>query len=177
MFKAAGTIVSAVLLAGALTLGGAGGAQAQSVMKVCGDQWKAAKAAGTTNGMKWREFLAQCRTQQKSEAPAAATPATAPAAAPAAASAPATAPAAAEPAPMKPAKPKAAAMPTAGQFATEAEAKAKCPSDTLVWVNNKSKVYHYSNSPRYGKTKRGAYMCEADATAAGARAAKNEKKP
>ena len=39
-------------------------ADAQSVMKVCGDQWKAAKAAGTTNGETWPQFLAQCRAQQ-----------------------------------------------------------------------------------------------------------------
>src|SRR5271157_677829 len=43
-----------------------GTADAQSVMKVCGDQWQAAKAAGTTNGETWQQFLAQCRVQQKS---------------------------------------------------------------------------------------------------------------
>ena len=32
-------------------------ADAQSVMKLCGDQWKAAKAAGTTNGETWPQFL------------------------------------------------------------------------------------------------------------------------
>jgi hypothetical protein len=79
---------------------------------------------------------------------------------------------------MKPKKPKAAAMaPGPGQFATDSEAKAKCPTDTVVWVNTKSKKYHYANAADYGKTKKGAYMCEADASAAGAVAAKNEKKP
>ena len=34
-------------------------------MKVCGAQWQAAKAAGTTNGETWPQFLAQCREQQK----------------------------------------------------------------------------------------------------------------
>ena len=36
-------------------------ANAQSVMKLCGEQWKAAKAAATTNGETWPQFLAQCR--------------------------------------------------------------------------------------------------------------------
>ncbi len=53
-------------------------ANAESVMKMCGEQWKAAKAAGTTNGETWPQFLAQCRAQQKTGA---ATPA--PTAAPA----------------------------------------------------------------------------------------------
>jgi pyruvate/2-oxoglutarate dehydrogenase complex dihydrolipoamide acyltransferase (E2) component len=179
---------SAMILVGAFSLAGTGAADAESVMKICGDQWKAAKAAGTTNGMVWKDFLAQCRAQQKTAAPGAApapTPAAAPAAAPApaapppaaAAPAPAPAPMAAAPAPMKPAKTKMGAMPAAGQFSTEAEAKAKCPSDTVVWVNTKSKIYHYASHPDYGKTKQGAYMCEADATAGGARASKSEKKP
>jgi len=188
MLKAVGAMFSAMILAGALSLAGTGAADAESVMKMCGDQWKAAKAANTTNGMTWKDFLAQCRAQQKTGAPAAAptaAPAAAPAPAPAApapapaaaAPAPAPAPMAAAPAPMKPMKPKAPAMSAAGQFGTEAEAKARCPSDTVVWVNTKSKVFHYADSSRYGKTKQGAYMCEADATAAGANAAKNEKKP
>ncbi len=40
-------------------------ANAESVMKVCGEQWKAAKTAGATGGKTWPEFLAQCRTEQK----------------------------------------------------------------------------------------------------------------
>ena len=76
---------------------------------------------------------------------------------------------------MKPA-PKAAAAPTgAGEFQTEGEAKAKCPSDTVVWVNTKSHKFHYAGHKSYGTTKKGAYMCEADATAGGNVAAKGEK--
>ena len=50
----------------ALAVGFAGSsADAQSVMKQCGDQWKAAKAAGTTNGQTWPQFLSQCRANLK----------------------------------------------------------------------------------------------------------------
>jgi hypothetical protein len=172
---------SAVILAGAFGFAATSAAHAESVMKVCGEQWKAAKTAGTTDGKTWNEFLAQCRADQKAAAPdaaPAAEPASAPAAAPAA---PAPAPAAAQqPAPdAAPAKPKRKTTAMAagpGQFATDGEAKAKCPTDTVVWVNSKSKVFHYSSSSAYGKTKKGVYMCEADATTAGAHAAKNEKK-
>ena len=52
-FRAA---LSALLFAGALGLASTGAAQAQSVMKQCGDDWKAAKENNTTNGMKWPEF-------------------------------------------------------------------------------------------------------------------------
>ena len=59
-----------------------------------------------------------------------------------------------------------------GQFATEAEAKASCPVDSFVWANLRSKVYHASSSKSYGKTKRGAYMCEKDSVEAGFRASR-----
>src|SRR3984885_10257864 len=35
----------------------------QSVMKQCGAQWQAAKAAGTTGGATWPQFLKSCRAQ------------------------------------------------------------------------------------------------------------------
>ena len=174
---------SAFLLAAAMGLATTGAARAQSVMKECGNEWKAAKANNTTNGMTWQQFLAQCRAQKAAApaaapAPAAAAPAptAAPAPAPAAAPAPAPAPVPVQaslpkpaPAPMKP-----AARPTgAGEFTAEAEAKARCPSDTVVWVNTKSHIYHYAGTRSYGTTKQGAYMCEADATAAGDRASKS----
>jgi len=63
----------------------------------------------------------------------------------------------------------------AGQFTTEADAKANCPGDSIVWANNSSKVFHRPGHPAYGTTKRGAYMCEKDTAAAGFRPAKNEK--
>jgi hypothetical protein len=62
-----------------------------------------------------------------------------------------------------------------GQFATEAEAKASCPTDTVVWINRRTKVFHTSDSASYGKTKRGAYMCQKDTAAAGYRAPKGKR--
>ena len=59
-------------LATAILLGMAATANAQSVMKQCGEQWQAAKAAGTTNGETWPQFLAQCRAQLSSGAATAA---------------------------------------------------------------------------------------------------------
>jgi hypothetical protein len=83
--------------------------------------------------------------------------------------------AAAKPAPA-PAKPPVAAT-GAGEFTTDALARAHCPADTVVWVNKKSGVYHFAGTHNYGTTEEGTYMCEADAKAAGDRAAKNEKHP
>ena len=133
-------------------------ANAESVMKQCGAEWKAAKAANTTKGQTWREFLKDCRARQGSATTA---PASAPASAPAPAAEPAPAP--------KPAATRAsrAAHTTAGEFASEGEAKGHCPSDTVVWVNNKSRKYHYAGDRYYGTTKHGAYMCEGEAKAAG----------
>ena len=83
----------------------------------------------------------------------------------------------ASPAPT-PLAPATTAAPTgAGQFAAEQQAKSRCPTDTVVWVNTDSGVYHFSGTHNYGRTKQGAYMCEADAKAVGDRAAKNEKHP
>jgi hypothetical protein len=62
-----------------------------------------------------------------------------------------------------------------GQFATEAEAKASCPTDSVVWVNPRTRVFHTSDSASYGKTKRGAYMCEKETTAGGYRASKAKR--
>jgi hypothetical protein len=142
-----------------------GPARAESVMKECGAEWKAAKAANTTNGQTWQEYLKDCKARHASTG-AAAAPAAAPAPAPS--PTPTTAPAP---------KPTVAAAPTgAGQFASEGEAKGKCPTDTVVWVNNTSRKYHMAGDRYYGKTKHGAYMCEGDAKAAGDVAAKSRMK-
>ena len=55
-----------------------------------------------------------------------------------------------------------------------AACKAHCPTDTVVWLNTKSHKYHFEGHRAYGKTKQGAYICEADAKAAGGVPAKGE---
>jgi hypothetical protein len=65
----------------------------------------------------------------------------------------------------------------ADQYATEAGAWVNCPTDTVVWANLNSDIYHFHGTSRYGNTKHGAYMCEQDSRHAGMRAAKNEKHP
>jgi hypothetical protein len=78
---------------------------------------------------------------------------------------------------------KAAATPAAGQpsganqFTAEDQAKSHCPAGTVVWANLESKIFHFAGHADYGHTKKGAYMCETDATKQGMRAAKNEKQP
>jgi hypothetical protein len=63
------------------------------------------------------------------------------------------------------------------QFQSEAEAKVYCRTGTVVWGNLRSSVYHFAGYPSYGNTKRGAYMCEVDATRQGMHAAKAEQHP
>jgi hypothetical protein len=159
--------------------------------KQCNDEWTANKAAIQATKKTKKEFMAECRTQPASAPTTAAAPspvAPPPAAAPArpsTAAAPTVPPTTAapprQPSTTPPATTRAPATATApaaaGQFSTEAQAKARCPSDTVVWVNTESKIYHFATGRNYGSTKSGAYMCERDATAAGARAAKNEKRP
>ena len=69
-----------------------------------------------------------------------------------------------------PASPPAASkQASTGPSAAEiADAKAK----GMVWANTSSKIYHKSDYPKYGMTKHGKFMTEADAVKAGYRAAK-----
>jgi hypothetical protein len=154
----------------------------QKSAKACQEEWRANKADNQAKGITEKAYVAQCRAggaMAKPPAAPAAAPAVAPAPAPAAAAPARPTPAAAAPAPARPAAaPMAATTPTgANEFATDIQAKARCPADTVVWVNLSSKVYHYADSKDYGKTKKGAYMCEKDASSQGTRAAKNEKHP
>jgi len=164
------TAAAAIMMGAALA--GSGAANAESVMSACASQWKQAQAAGTTAGETWPQFLAQCKTQ-RSSAPQPSSASNAP-------PAPAPAPAPAQSGslfpwwqPAAPAQTAAPAPTGAGQFSTEAEARYRCPTDKVVWVNTKSRIYHYQGTHNYGHTKEGAYMCEADAKAAGDRAARS----
>ena len=144
-------------------------------VKECDAEYAANKAAIKASGQKKADYVTACRT-------GAAAPVVTPAAAAPAAPAPAAAPAVvATPKPrtpaVAPAKPRVAAPTGAGGFTADAQAKAHCPADTVVWVNTKSGVYHFAGTHNYGTTKQGTYMCEADAKAAGDRAAENEKHP
>ncbi len=51
------------------------------------------------------------------------------------------------------------------------------PSPGMVWVNKETKVYHKQGDAWYGRTKRGAYMTEADAIKAGYHASKEKQAP
>ena len=135
----------------------------QKTVKACEDEWRANRAENQAKGITEKAYVAQCRTGGATAAQP-----TAPVA-PAAAAAPKAAAPAATPSP--------ATTTGANQFSTEALAKARCPADTVVWVNLTSRIYHFAGSKDYGKTKRGGYMCEKDSAAARFRAAKNEKHP
>lgn len=65
----------------------------------------------------------------------------------------------------------------ANEYTTEAQAKTRCGSGTVVWANLNTKIFHFSGHADYGHTKNGAFMCERDATSQGMRSAKNEKHP
>lgn len=139
--------------------------------KECNAEYSDNKAAIKAAGQRKSDFVAACRAGTEviptAAAPAAPPPAAAPAPAPTAA-APAPAPMA--PAPMAP-------RPAAPMTASEAQAHASCPADTVVWVNTRSGIYHFKGTHNYGNTKQGTYMCETAAKGAGDRAAENEKHP
>ena len=127
----------------------------------CNAEYAANKAAIQGAKMKKADFMAQCKAGTETIPPA-----------PSSTAAPAPAPA-----PTTTAAPAPSAPTAANQFADEASAKGHCGAGLVVWVNTKSKVYHFAGSRDYGRTKQGAYMCETEAQAAGDRAAKNEKHP
>lgn len=147
--------------------------------KACIEEWRADKAGFQAKGITEKAYVAQCRggaAMTPAPVPAAPAPlrpsANAPAQAPVATERPAQAPVA-----RTTTAPSTGTPSAAGQFATEAQAKANCPTDTVVWANLHSKIYHFSGTRNYGTTKDGAYMCERDTAAQGMRAAKNEQHP
>jgi len=178
--SAAPTSAAAPAVAPAPSAAAPEAASGQKTAKACQEEWRANKAANQANGVTEKAYVATCRggaAPTTTAAPAVPAPTAAPAApAPTAAAPPAkqspSSTAAAKPAPTTSANPVGA-----NQFSTEAQAKARCPTDTVVWANLKSKIYHFSGTKNYGNTKNGAYMCERDTAAEGIRAAKNETHP
>ena len=140
----------------------------QKTVKACEQEWRANKAANQAKGITEKAYVAQCRAGTPGAPPtppASTQPQTKPGAAPATASRPA-----------RPAAPAPGAART-DQFSTESEAKSRCGTDTVVWANLDSKIYHFAGHKSYGHTKSGAFMCERGALSEGMRAAKNEKHP
>jgi hypothetical protein len=159
------------------TTAAAAPAAAQKTAKACRDEWRANKTDNQAKGITEKAYVTQCRAGTVAAQPA-------PAPAPekkTAAPAPAPAPAPAQnppPARSTQAPPPATTAPTgANQYTTEAQAKVRCGTGTVVWANLDSKIYHFASYKNYGNTKSGAYMCERDATGQGMRASKNEKHP
>ena len=48
-----------------------------------------------------------------------------------------------------------------------------CPGDKLVWVNTRSRVYHFQGERYFGSTKEGKFLCEHDADKEGDRPTRN----
>jgi hypothetical protein len=161
--------------------------------KECVAEWRADKAGMQARGVTEKAYVEQCRAGGISPSaaapeprPTAAAPPPSPSRSAPTATEAAPAPAPQRPAPTttaapipapQPAAPRGSANLEAGQFADEAFAKGRCPTDTVVWVNLPSKVYHFAGTKNYGTTKRGAYMCEKEAIAAEDRASKTETHP
>jgi hypothetical protein len=59
------------------------------------------------------------------------------------------------------------------RFQNEQAAQLHCPSDTVVWVNTSSGVYHFKGQRWYGNTRQGAFECRREADAEGDRATHN----
>jgi hypothetical protein len=170
MRKRLAQMVAAAVLGTFVAL--AAGPVSAKTTKECDDEYAANKAAIQTAKEKKADFIAACKALAAGQTTPIGAAAPAAAASPPPASPPPSPPAAAPAG-----KAVSGGATGANEFSTEAQAKAKCTTGLVVWVNLKSKIYHFAGNKDYGTTKEGAYMCESDATAAGDRAAKNEKHP
>lgn len=152
-------------------------------VKECESEYKANKEAIKASGQRKKDFIETCRSgaSPSSGAAPSAPPASgaAPAAEPSesAPPSPAATPQSAPTAPPAAREPESRSARTSPVSPSEAQAQASCPSDIVVWVNTRSGIYHFKGTHSYGITKKGTYMCEAAAKAAGDRAAENEKHP
>jgi hypothetical protein len=143
----------------------------EKTVKACQAEWRANRVANQSAGITEKAYVDKCRAGGQAASP---TPAQAPATpTPPPGRAPASVPAGKTTG----STPGLGTPSGANEFSAESQAKSHCPSGTVVWANLQSKIYRFAGSKDYGATKRGAYMCEQDATAQGIRAAKNEKHP
>src|SRR6185312_16057505 len=99
----------------------------QKTVKECRAEWQAQRAEYQAKGVTEAAYIKQCRSGQESSTPTAAPVAPAPAAN--------TAPAARTSSPAA----SRVGTPGANQFASEAQAKTHCATDTVVWANLSSK--------------------------------------
>jgi hypothetical protein len=58
-------------------------------------------------------------------------------------------------------------------FNDESKAQQHCPKDVVVWLNLPTMIWHYKGQRCYANTKHGAFACEKEAGAAGARWTRN----
>jgi hypothetical protein len=58
-------------------------------------------------------------------------------------------------------------------FSSEETAQRHCPSDTVVWLNLPTGVYHFRGQRWYGRTKNGAFVCKKEADVVGDRPSLN----
>jgi hypothetical protein len=58
-------------------------------------------------------------------------------------------------------------------FTDEAKAQQHCPKDVVVWLNLPTMIWHWKGQRWYANTIHGAYACEKEAGAAGARGTRN----
>jgi hypothetical protein len=151
-----GHVFCLIAIAGAAIAGPA--AAQQKTVNACEQEWRANKAQNQAQGITEKAYVQRCRSGATTGS-----------------SSPSAAPTQSRVAPAPRATLGSASPAAANEFSSEAQAKARCPSGTVVWANLKSHIYHFEGSNSFGHTKSGAYMCEQDANSAGMRAAKNEK--
>ncbi len=142
--------IQSIVLASGLLLASATYAQAPASAPagstgVCkdGSYWTGATKKGACRGHKGVQTWYGASADSSTASPASAAPA----------------------APVAPAASAPAAAAPAASAASTPVAPGGGPG--MVWVNKSSKVYHCSNDKWYGKTKNGAYLSVADATAQG----------
>ena len=139
------------------------GRQRRNVSRVAGEQ-------GRNQGkdITEKQYVEQCRTGAAMAAPA-----------PAPAAPPSPAPRDPHRRPLSPRRRRPPRLRPAvrANIKRRPRAKGRCPADTVVWMNLKSKVYHFAGAKNYGTTKEGAYMCERRRSAQGDRASKSEHHP